>query len=553
MLRVSGLKLSIEDDSAKLVSLLLKKLSIKREDLMNYKIFKQSVDARQRDSMIFFNYTVDAALKNEEAILKRLNGREVAAAPDMNYVYVRCGLEKLKFRPVIVGSGPAGLFAGILLSDMGYRPLLLERGADVDTRVRAVRQFMKKGELDPECNIQFGEGGAGTFSDGKLTTLIRDIRCRKVLEEMVLAGAPAEILYLNKPHVGTDNLRTVVKNLREKIVSLGGEIRFNSKVTDIDIVQNRVAGIVVNNDEKIPVDVLLMAPGHSARDTFDMLHKRKVPMSPKPFSIGVRIEHQQKLIDRAQYKKFAGHEKLGPADYKLVYHASNGRSAYTFCMCPGGEVVAASSEEGCVVTNGMSLYARSAPNANSALLVGVGPGDFGSSHPLAGVKFQRKWEQLAFKLGGGNYNAPAQLVSDFLAGRASTGFGDVTPSYRRAVTPANLEDCLPQYVTETLREALPEMDKKLRGFAAPDAVMTGIETRSSSPVRISRGENFEAGVGGVYPAGEGAGYAGGIISSAVDGIKAAEAIASKYSPFGIDMHAAKAAPSEDEKSFFMPF
>jgi hypothetical protein len=532
MLRVSGLKISIEDDSAKLASILLKKLGINREDLMDYKIFKKSVDARQRDSMIFFNYTVDAALKNEEAVLKRLYGRGVAAAPDMKYVYARCGLEKLKSRPVILGSGPAGLFAGIILSGMGYRPLLLERGADVDTRARAVRQFMNKGELDTECNIQFGEGGAGTFSDGKLTTLIRDTRCRKVLEEMVLAGAPAEILYLNKPHVGTDNLRTVVKNLREKIISLGGEIRFNSRITDIDIALNRVAGIVVNNNEKLPADVLLIAPGHSARDTFKMLHKRNVPMSPKPFSIGVRIEHRQELIDRAQYKRFAGHEKLGPADYKLAYHASNGRSAYTFCMCPGGEVVPATSEEGCVVTNGMSLYARSAPNANSALLVGVGLGDFGSSHPLAGVEFQRRWERLAFALGGGNYNAPAQLVGDFLAGRASTGFGDVTPSYRKAVRPANLEDCLPSYVLETLREALPELDKKLRGFAAPDAVMTGVETRSSSPVRISRRENFEAGIGGLYPAGEGAGYAGGIISSAVDGIKAAEAIASKYSPLG---------------------
>jgi uncharacterized FAD-dependent dehydrogenase len=285
MLRVSSLKLSIEDDSAKLTSILLKKLGISRDDLLDYKIFKQSLDARQRDSMIFFNYTVDAALNNEDAILKRLNGKGVTAAPEMNYAYVRCGLEKLKFRPVIVGSGPAGLFAGILLSDMGYKPLLLERGADVDTRARAVRQFMNKGGLDTECNIQFGEGGAGTFSDGKLTTLIRDTRCRKVLEEMVLAGAPAEILYLNKPHVGTDNLRTVVKNLRKKIISLGGEIRFNSKVTDIDIVQNRIAGIVVNKSEKIPADVLLIATGHSARDTFEMLHQRNVPMSPKPFSV----------------------------------------------------------------------------------------------------------------------------------------------------------------------------------------------------------------------------------------------------------------------------
>lgn len=530
MLRITSLKLSIEDDNEELLSATAKKLGIKQKDILDFKIFKQSIDARHRDDMIFFNYTVDVKLKDEESILKRFRGRGVGIAPEMEYVYVRHGCAKMKFRPVIVGSGPAGLFAGIILAGMGYRPLLLERGADVDTRVKAVQKFVKYGELDTECNIQFGEGGAGTFSDGKLTTLIRDVRCRKVLEEMVRAGAPEEILYLNKPHVGTDNLRTVVKNLRKRIEDLGGEFRFNSKVTDIIINAGRVAGIEVNGDEKLPADVILLAPGHSARDTFEMLYRRNVTMAPKPFSIGVRIEHLQKLIDQAQYKRFAGHKKLGPADYKLAYHASNGRSAYTFCMCPGGEVVPASSEEGCVVTNGMSLYARSLPNANSALLVGVDPGDFGSSHPLAGVEFQRRWERLAFSLGGGNYNAPAQLVGDFLAGKPSTGFGSVVPSYKKAVTPADLKGCLPPYVIDTLREALPEMDKKLRGFAMPDAVMTGVETRSSSPVRIIRNDNLEASVCGLYPAGEGAGYAGGIVSSAVDGIRVAEAIASKYSP-----------------------
>lgn len=532
MLRITGLKLSIEDEKSKLLSVLSKKIGIKREDILEFKIFKQSVDARQRDDMIFFNYTVDVGLANEASILKRHQGQGVSAAPETGYSYVRRGLEKMKFRPVIVGSGPAGLFAGIVLAEMGYGPLLLERGADVDRRVKAVQKFMEEGELDTECNIQFGEGGAGTFSDGKLTTLIRDVRCRKVLEEMVLAGAPEEILYLNKPHVGTDKLRTVVKNLRQKIEGLGGEFRFSCRVTDIFVEGEALEGIEVNGNERVPADVLIMAPGHSARDTFEMLYKRKVDMSPKPFSIGVRIEHRQELIDQAQYKRFAGHEKLGPADYKLACHASNGRSAYTFCMCPGGEVVPATSEEGCVVTNGMSLYARSSPNANSALLVGVEPGDFGSSHPLAGVEFQRRWERLAFALGGGGYNAPAQLVGDFLAGRASTEIGSVAPTYQRAVTLASLEGCLPPYVTETLKEAIPAMDKKLRGFAASDAVLTGVETRSSSPVRIVRSENFEAGVKGFYPAGEGAGYAGGIVSSAVDGIRAAEAIASKYSPPG---------------------
>jgi len=385
--------------------------------------------------------------------------------------------------------------------------------------------------LDPECNVQFGEGGAGTFSDGKLTTLIRDKRCRKVLEEMVLAGAPEEILYINKPHVGTDNLRTVVKNIRKKINSLGGEVRFNSKVTDIIIKQNKIESVVINQAEKLDVDVLLLAPGHSARDTFMMLYSKDVRMAPKPFSVGVRVEHPQKLIDQAQYKEFAGHKKLGPADYKLAYHASNGRSAYTFCMCPGGMVVPASSEEGCVVTNGMSLYARNAPNANSALLVGVNPEDFGSDHPLAGVEFQRKWERKAFALGGGGFSAPAQLLGDFLADRPSTVLGSVVPSYQIGVRPADLKECLPGYVTDTLREAIPAMEMKLRGFARPDAVITGVETRSSSPVRIIRNENFESGVRGLYPAGEGAGYAGGIISSAVDGIKVAEAIASRYCPF----------------------
>lgn len=532
MLRVTGLKLSIEDDNSKLVDVLSKKLRTKPEDILEYKIFKQSVDARQRDDMIFFNYTVDVALKDEESVLRGFKGSGVGIAPEMNYVHVRSGLEKMMFRPVIVGSGPAGLFAGIVFSEMGYRPLLLERGSDVDARVKAVQKFTEKGELDAECNIQFGEGGAGTFSDGKLTTLIRDVRCRKVLEEMVRAGAPEEILYLNKPHVGTDNLRTVVKNLRSKIENLGGEFRFNSKVTDIIIDREKVEGVEVNGDEIIPADILLMAPGHSARDTFDMLCKRNVDMAPKPFSIGVRIEHQQKLIDQVQYKRFAGHEKLGPADYKLAYHASTGRSAYTFCMCPGGVVVPASSEEGCVVTNGMSFYARSSQNANSALLVGVDPGDFHSSHPLAGVEFQRRWEKMAFALGGGDYSAPAQLVGDFLAGRPSTGLGGVVPSYKKAVTLGALKGCLPQYVIETLREAIPEMNKKLKGFAAPDAVMTGVETRSSSPVRILRGDNFESRVRGLYPAGEGAGYAGGIISSAVDGIRVAEAIVSKYGPSG---------------------
>ncbi|MCL6635046.1 MAG: hypothetical protein K6T29_04670 [Peptococcaceae bacterium] len=531
MLRVSGLKTSIEEDRSALERRLLKKLGIKESDLLEYKIFRQSVDAR-KGGMIHFVYTVDVALRNEEAVLERLKDRGVAPAPEMDYQYVQTGSEEMEFRPVVVGTGPAGLFAGLILAGMGYRPLLLERGADVDTRTEAVQKFWEGEGLDPECNVQFGEGGAGTFSDGKLTTLIRDRRCRKVLEELVRAGAPEEIMYSYKPHVGTDVLRNVVKNLREKIRGLGGEVRFNSMVTDIIVRENRVAGVVVGGRERLETGVLVLAPGHSARDTFAMLHARGVRMVPKPFSIGVRIEHPQALIDRAQYKEYAGHPRLGAAEYKLVHHAANGRSAYTFCMCPGGEVVAASSEEGCVVTNGMSMYARSAPNANSALLVGVGPQDFGSAHPLAGVEFQRQWERRAFLLGGGDFRAPAQLVGDFLADRPSTGPGEVAPSYRRGVRYTSLRECLPAYVIATLREAIPAMDKKLRGFALPGAVLTGVETRSSSPVRIVRGENFEASLGGLYPAGEGAGYAGGIVSAAVDGIRVAEAIAARYAPSG---------------------
>lgn len=531
MLRVSGLNLSIEDDQSKLKKILLKKLRINESDLLGYKIFKQSVDARKGND-IFFTYTVDVDLKNEDFIFKKNRGENIKPAPELRYQYVKAGSEKMEFRPLIVGSGPAGLFAGIILSEMGYRPILLERGADVDTRIEAVKKFWNKGLLNPECNIQFGEGGAGTFSDGKLTTLISDRRHRKVLEEFVQAGAPEEIMYFYKPHIGTDKLKAVVKNIREKIKRLGGQVRFNSKVSDIVLDGDAVAGVIINGYDRIETRVVLLAPGHSARDTFAMLHARGVKMVPKPFSVGVRIEHPQELIDRAQYKKYAGNEKLGAADYKLAYHAPNGRSAYTFCMCPGGVVVAASSEEGCVVTNGMSEYARSGKNANSALLVGVSPGDYGSFHPLAGVEFQRHWERKAFIAGGGGYNAPAQLLGDFLAGKTSTNFGSVSPTYTRGVQLSDLSGCLPGYVIQTIRQAIPVFDKKLRGFALPDAVMTGVETRSSSPVRIVRDERFEASVSGLYPAGEGAGYAGGIISAAVDGIRAAEAVASRYMPAG---------------------
>jgi uncharacterized FAD-dependent dehydrogenase len=529
MLRVCGVKLSIDQDYSVLKNSLIKKLKIEEKDLLRYNVFKQAIDARKGDT-INFVYTVDVELKHEENCLKKCKNKDITITPDLEYKYVQTGSQPLESRPVIIGTGPAGLFAGLILAEMGYSPVILERGADVDTRTKAVRKFWEQGKLDPECNVQFGEGGAGTFSDGKLTTLIKDRRCRKVLSDFVLAGAPEEIMYSAKPHVGTDRLRLVVKKLREKIISLGGEVRFNSTVTGLITQDNQVQGVIINGNERLSARVVVLAPGHSARDVFEMLYQVGVAMDPKPFSVGVRIEHPQKLIDLAQYKKYAGHPKLGPADYKLAYHAANGRSAYTFCMCPGGVVVAATSEKGCVVTNGMSEYSRSGENANSALLVGVEPADFGSSHPLAGVEFQRKLERRAYFLGGSNYSAPAQLVGDFLENRASTRLGQVKPSYPKGVRLAVLNECLPDFVVETMRMAIPELDKKLKGFALPDAVMTGVETRSSSPVRIVRNEGMEASLKGLYPAGEGAGYAGGIVSAAVDGIKAAEAIAAKYAP-----------------------
>lgn len=532
MIRVSGIKLSLDQDEADIRKYLLAKLRIKERDLIEYNIFKRSIDARKKDKICFV-YTVDAVLVNEDKILCKFAGdKDVTPTPNLTYEYITPGAVPLKNRPVIIGTGPAGLFAGLILAVMGYRPLLLERGADVDRRTEAVKTFWATGRLDTECNVQFGEGGAGTFSDGKLTTLIRDLRCRKVLEEMVAAGAPAEILYSHKPHVGTDILRHVVKNIRQHIISLGGEVCFNSKVTEILLEQGAVTGVVVNDQEKIDTEAVILAIGHSARDTFKMLYDRGVKLSPKAFSIGVRIEHPQSVIDRAQYKQFACHARLGPAEYKLSYHSPSGRSAYTFCMCPGGVVVAAASEEGGVVTNGMSEHARDAANANSALLVGVTPADFGSEHPLAGVEFQRRWERQAYELAGSNYHAPAQLVGDFLADRPSRTIGQVQPSYRKAVTLAELKHCLPRYVVETLKEAILEFDKKLKGFALPDAVLTGVETRSSSPVRIERNEQRESNIAGLYPAGEGAGYAGGIVSAAVDGIRVAEAVAAKYKPLG---------------------
>ncbi|MDU4935149.1 MAG: NAD(P)/FAD-dependent oxidoreductase [Peptostreptococcaceae bacterium] len=528
MLRVSNIKISIDEDPSIIEKLVLKKLKIKSSDLVKYYIYKESIDARK--GKISFVYTVDVQVKNEDKVLNK-HVKDVVKIKELKYEGVESGTEKLDKIPVIIGSGPAGLFAGLVLAQRGYKPLLLERGLDVDKRSEDIDLFWKERKFKNNSNVQFGEGGAGTFSDGKLTTRIKDIRCRKVLEELVNFGSPEEILYSHKPHVGTDILKGVVKNIRNEIIRLGGEVRFDSKVTDICRVDNGIESITINDNEVIETNIVILAIGHSARDTYEMLHERGVHIIQKPFAIGARIEHPQELINKSQYKDFHNHPRLGAADYRLIEHTSNGRTAYTFCMCPGGSVIASASNEGQVVTNGMSEHARDKDNANSAFLVNVVPGDFGSDHPLAGMYFQEKYERLAYELGGQNYNAPVQLVGDFLNDRISTKIGSVKPSYEPGYTFVDLRECLPQFVTETMKEALSGFDRKIKGFAMDDAVLTGVETRSSAPIRIVRDEETleSTNTRNLYPCGEGAGYAGGIVTAAVDGIKCAEKIIGKYS------------------------
>lgn len=525
MIRLTNLKLNITQEKEEILpKLIAKNLKVNVKEIIEYRIFKEAIDARKQE-MIYFTYTVDVRLNEKQENL--LINKGFTKTPELEYKYPTKGDISLNKPPVVVGGGPAGIFCTLILSQLGYSPILIERGEDVDKRTESVNTFWEKGKLNPESNVQFGEGGAGTFSDGKLTTLIKDKRCRKILEEMVAAGAPREVLYSHKPHVGTDILKGVIKNLREQIIKNGGQVLFNTRLEDLIIEDDKLKAIQTSKGI-IETDILVLALGHSARDTFQMLYHRGLNIEQKAFSIGVRVEHPQKLINEAQYKKFSNHPKLGAADYKLAYHSSSGRSAYTFCMCPGGMVVASSSEEGGVVTNGMSEHARDGENANSALLVGITPKDFENDHPLAGIEFQRHWERKAFEIGGRNYNAPGQLIGDFLDDKSSTEIKSVKPTYKKNITLTNLKEVLPQYVIDTLKEAIVDFDKKIKGFANPRGVLTGVETRSSSPIRILRGGDFQSNIAGIYPCGEGAGYAGGIISAGVDGIRIAEAIMSKY-------------------------
>ncbi|RMR99539.1 hypothetical protein ALP73_04282 [Pseudomonas coronafaciens pv. garcae] len=528
MLRITELKLPIDHPEEDLRVALLQHLSIDSSELLDFTLFKRSYDARKKSSELCFIYTIDFQVRDEEALLRKLsNDSHVGPAPDVSYKVVGHAPEGLTERPIVVGFGPCGIFAGLLLAQMGFKPIILERGTEVRQRTKDTWGLWRKNVLKPESNVQFGEGGAGTFSDGKLYSQIKDPKFigRKVLHEFVKAGAPEEILYVSKPHIGTFRLTGVVENMRHQIVAMGGEVRFQQRVTDLMIEDGQLLGVQLDSGEQIESRHVILALGHSARDTFRMLHSRGVYMEAKPFSVGFRIEHPQSLIDRARLGKYAGHPKLGAADYKLVHHASNGRSVYSFCMCPGGTVVAATSEPGRVVTNGMSQYSRNERNANSGIVVGISPEQDYPGSPLAGIELQERLESHAYLLGGSSYEAPAQLVGDFIAGRASTALGSVEPSYKPGVKLVDLADALPSFAIEAIREALPAFDKQIKGFSLHDAVLTGIETRTSAPLRITRGPTLQSlNTKGLYPAGEGAGYAGGILSAGVDGIRIAEAL-----------------------------
>lgn len=526
MIKISSLTVPLSYDTKMLYDIVAKKLRIDRSKISRVRIAKRSVNTSDMNDIHFDMDLVADIYGDENDIIPLKYDRNVSK--EMTFVYSIQKQRNLKYRPVIVGCGPAGMFAALLLAQAGARPILLERGLDVDSRRRKVEAFWSSGVLDTDTNVQFGEGGAGTFSDGKLKIGVKDFRKMKVLREYVAAGAPPEIMYLAKPHIGTDKLGKVVKNIRNKITALGGEIRFGATVTDILKKDGHVTGVGFTcGDEytELDTDNVVLAIGHSARDTFEKLLDEGVHIVQKPFAVGLRIEHPQKLIDKLRYGSFAGNPALGAADYKMVTHLKNGRAVYTFCMCPGGKVVASSSDKGGIVTNGMSEFARDGENANTALLITVKESDLGSDLPLAGVTYQRNIEKAAFISGGGFYKAPVQRLEDFLARRGTTAFGSVLPTYLPGTEFAEVDSYLPCYIADSLREAVAEMELWMPGYAYPDALLTGAETRSSSPVRIPRGESLEAeGIKGLYPCGEGAGYSGGIISSAVDGLLCAEKI-----------------------------
>nr|WP_325230673.1 FAD-dependent monooxygenase [uncultured Oscillibacter sp.] len=523
MIKLEGLRLPPGSGEADLRAQAAKLLRLAPSDIRDLQILRRSIDAREGAAVI---YTVCATVDSEFAVLRRCRNRKVGRLEPGPVYRLPEPLSPPEAAPVVVGAGPAGLFAALVLAEAGQRPILLERGRPVEARKADVERFWSTGQLDPASNVQFGEGGAGAFSDGKLNTGTKDLRHRFILEQLVSCGAPPDILVDAKPHVGTDYLYTVLQNLRQKLTALGADIRFETQLEDLRTEHGVLTGVELSGPEgreTLPCRSLILAPGHSARDTFETLYKRGVPMEAKPFAVGLRIEHRQADCDAAQYRQYAGHPGLPASTYKLSCHLPNGRGVFSFCVCPGGEVVAAASEPGRIVTNGMSEFARDKENINGAILVNVTPEDFGKD-ALAGVAFQRQLEEAAYTLGGGGYRAPAQRVEDFLARRPSEGPGRVRPSYRPGVTWTDLHECLPPFVAAALEEALPILGRKLRGYDAPDAVLTAVESRSSSPLRILRGPDGQSALGGLYPCGEGAGYAGGILSAAADGMKSAEAL-----------------------------
>lgn len=531
MIKITQLKLPLRHTQEDLKQAAAKALKIKADRIKDISIVKKSLDARKNE--IKYIYNVELILhpdknEGEQALVARCKNPQISVTEKSSYAFVPSGSISLKHRPVVVGSGPAGLFTALMLARHGFQPLVIERGYEIAKRIKAVEHFWINNELNPESNVQFGEGGAGTFSDGKLNSMVKDAAMRYplVMETFASFGAPSEIIYLNKPHIGTDKLRTVVENMRNEIIRLGGEVRFETKLTDVILKDGRLDFIELNNKERLKCSCLVAAIGHSARDTFSLFLKRGLILEPKAFAIGFRIEHKQSFISKAQYGD--DYIYLPAADYKLTHQTKSGRGVYSFCMCPGGFVVNASSEPGHLAVNGMSNYARDEINANSAIVVTVNPEDFGSSHPLAGIEFQRKWERKAYEAAAGF--VPVQLFGDLLRGRASDTIGGIIPNIKGRYRLADLNSILPGDICEALKEGILAFDKKIRGFADEEAVLSGVESRTSSPVRIIRNEDFESNIAGIYPCGEGAGYAGGITSSAIDGIKVFEAIASRFKP-----------------------